>query len=253
MCSKNKKKQNTKTKKGTETQKTAKCGTVANAFVCISIVFTLTMSFLVVWPIAHNSKDIRNIQVNLSIPNDSLAVEKVLLNNDAQIIKLVGELNKQSQEITDKYNVLLKSQETESDFFRLVSCIAAFIVALFGFMGYKTIKDIEAKVQSMAKDQADETAKEFVSSHLEQEVESQLKDIVGDTTAANLLKEQLLNQMMPLFITPLESRIAKLESLNDSTNKEETQIEEVPTNAFSHKETDEIAKLTQEEGGEGHE
>lgn len=251
MCSK-KKKENKKTKKEMETQATAKYGAVAKAFVFISIVFTLTMAFLVVWPIVNDSKDIRNIQVNLSIPNDSSAVEKVLMNNDAQIKKMAEELNKQSQEITDKYNVLLKSQETETDFFRLVSCIAAFVVALLGFLGYKTIKDIEAKAQSMAKDQADETAKEFVSSHLEQEVERQLKDIVGDTTAAKLLNEQMLKQIVPQLITPLENRIAKLESSNDSTNKEEPQDDEVSTNAFAHNEDAEIVKLTQE-GGEGNE
>lgn len=252
MCSK-KKKENKKTKKEMEPQATAKCGAVAKAFVAISIVFTLTMAFLVIWPIAHDSKDIRNIQVNLRIPNDSLAVEKVLTENDAQIKKLAEELNKQSQEITDKYNVLLKSQETETDFFRLVPCIAAFVVALLGFLGYKTIKDIEAKAQSMAKDQADETAKEYVSSHLEKEVESQLKDIVGDTIAAKLLNEQLLKQIVPQLITPLENRLTKLESSNNSTIQEEPLAEEDPTNAFAHNEDAEIAKLTQEEGGEGHE
>ena len=237
----------------TEVQTPVRCGAVAKAFVFMSIVFTLTMAFLVIWSVTNKSKEVRNIKVCLSIPKDSLIVEQVLKENDVQIKKLIEELDRQSQEITDKYTVLLKSQETESDFFKLVSCIAAFVVALFGFLGYKTIKDIEEKAQSVAKKQADVAAGKYVSAHLEQEVESQLKDIVGNTTAAKLLKEQLLNLMIPQLITPLESRITKLESAQTATTKEETSTEEAPSGTFAHKDKEEIAKLTQEEGGEQHE
>ena len=159
---------------------------VKGAFVFISIVFSLTMAFLVIWPLIHKSFNVREVNVELSIPTDSLAVETVLIENENQIKQLVVELDRQSQEITDKYNLLLKSQETESDFFRLVSCIAGFVVALLGFLGYRTIKDIEEKAQSLAGEKASQTAKDYVADHLEPEVEKQLKDIVGDTTAAKL-------------------------------------------------------------------
>lgn len=231
----------------------ARCGAVAKTFVFISIVFALTMAFLVIWPVANKSKEVRDVKVCLEIPNDSLMVENVLKENDSQINKLIGELDKQSQEITDKYNVLLRSQETESDFFRLVSCIAAFVVALIGFLGYKTIKDIEEKAQAVAKKQADVAAEEYVSKHLEQEVESQLKDIIGNTTAAKLLNEQLLNQVIPQLITPLENRITKLESAPMDPAKEEAHTEEAPYGTFAHNDEAEIAKLTQEGGGEAHE
>lgn len=246
MCKKEK--EGKQKKNEAKVQSPARCGAVAKAFVFISIVFALTMAFLVIWPVTNKSKEVRDIKVCLNIPKDSLIVEQVLKENDAQISKLIGELDKQSQEITDKYNILLKSQETESDFFRLVSCIAAFVVALFGFLGYKTIKDIEEKAQSVAKKQADVAAGEYVSAHLEQEVECQLKDIVGNTTAAKLLKEQLLNQMIPQLITPLENRITKLESTHTAPTKEETSTEEAPSGTFAHKDEEEIAKLTQEEG-----
>lgn len=185
---------------------------VSCAFIFISIVFSLTMGFLVLWPIFNENVNVREVKVSLNIPQDSLTVDQILLENTSQMYKLIEELDKQSKEITDKYNVLLKSQETETDFFRLVSCITAFIIALLGFLGYRTIKDIEAKAQSLAAVKADETAKDYVANHLETEVESQFKDIVGDTTAARLLCEQLIKELLQKYIIPLEKRISNMES-----------------------------------------
>ena len=241
----------------TEEKKEAKNVSVTWAFVFISIIFSLTMCFLVLWPVFHKNVNVREVNVSLSIPNDSLTVSQVLTENDSQMKILVEELDKQSQEITDKYNILLKSQETETDFFRLVSCIAAFIVALFGFLGYRTIKDIEAKAQSLAADKADDTAKNYVANHLESEVETQLKEIVGDTTAARLLREQLMKELIPLHITPLENRITQLESDKPEPAKDETVEDEPAEGAFAHGDIGKINKITtddkKEEGGKEHE
>lgn len=231
----------------TEEKKEEKNVSVTWAFIFISIVFSLTMCFLVLWPVFHKNVNVREVNVSLSIPKDSLTVSQVLTENDSQMKILVEELDKQSQEITDKYNFLLKSQETETDFFRLVSCIAAFIVALFGFLGYRTIKDIEAKAQSLAADKADETAKNYVANHLESEVETQLKEIVGDTTAARLLREQLMKELIPLHITPLENRITQLESDKPEPAKDETVEDEPVEGAFAHGDVGKINKITTDE------
>ena len=240
-----------------EEKKEEKNVSVTWAFIFISIVFSMTMCFLVLWPVIHENVNVREVNVSLIIPRDSLIVNQVLTENDSQMKKLVEELDKQSQEITDKYNILLKSQETETDFFRLVSCIAAFIVALFGFLGYRTIKDIEAKAQSLAADKADETAKDYVANHLEAEVETQLKDLVGDTTAARLLREQLMKELIPLHITPLENRLTKLESDKPKPTKDETVEDEPAEGAFAHGDVGKINKITtdeiKEEGGKEHE
>ena len=231
---------------------------VKGVFVFISIVFSLTMAFLVMWPLLHKSYSIREVNINLSIPEDSLVVETILLENESQIKQLVVELDRQSQEITDKYNLLLKSQETESDFFRLVSCIAAFVVALLGFLGYRTIKDIEEKAKSLAGEKASETAKDYVANHLESEVEKQLRDIVGDTTAAKLIREQIQNELIQTQIAPLEERINKLESEKQETERDYSAEEDSSTGGtFAHDGVKEIDKLTnkpqEEEGGEKHE
>ena len=192
--------------------------------------------------------------MNLIIPQDSLTVDQVLLENDSQMNKLIEELDKQSQEITDKYNILLKSQETEMDFFRLVSCITAFIVALLGFLGYRTIKDIEAKAQSLAAVKADETARDYVANHLETEVETQLKDIVGDTTAARLLREQLIKDFHQQFITPLENRISNMESEKPIPKLGKIVEDEPAESIFTHDDVSKINEITKDEkkekGGE---
>ena len=240
-----------------EKQRVEKNISVTWAFIFISIVFSLTMGFLVLWPVFHKNVNVSEVNISLSIPRDSLAINQVLVDNESQMKKLLEELDKQSQEITDKYNILLKSQETETDFFRLVSCITAFIVALFGFLGYRTIKDIEAKAQSLAADKADETAKDYVASHLETEVETQLRDLVGDTTAARLLREQLMKELIPLHITPLENRITILESEKPEKTKEEAVEDEPAEGAFIHGDVGKINEITtdviKEEGGKQHE
>lgn len=248
-------------KKKKEVQTEKQCGeknaSVTRAFIFISIVFSLTMGFLVLWPVFHRNVKVREVNISLSIPRDSIAINQVLVDNESQMKKLLKELDKQSQEITDKYNILLESQETETDFFRLVSCIAAFIVALFSFLGYRTIKDIEDKAQSLAADKADETAKDYVANHLETEVEVQLRDLVGDTTAARLLREQLMKELIPLHITPLENRITKLESEKPEKNMEEIVEDEPVEGAFIHDDVGRINEITtdciKDEGGEQHE
>lgn len=231
---------------------------VKGAFVTISIVFSLTMAFLVIWPLKNKSYNVREVNIELNIPTDSLAVETVLIENESQIKQLVVELDRQSQEITDKYNLLLKSQETESDFFRLVSCIAAFVVALLGFLGYRTIKDIEQKAQSLAGEKASQTAKDYVADHLESEVEKQLMDIVGDTTAAKLLREQIMKEIFQSQIAPLEARINKLESKKQEAERYDSAEEDSSTGgAFAHDGVKDIDALTNNvqhaEGGEKNE
>lgn len=255
MCNRKKQKEDIKDKLLEESCNNS----VKVAFIVISIVFSLTMAFLVLWPLLSKSYNIREFNVELCIPTDSLAVNTVLEKNESQIKQLVVELDRQSQEITDKYNLLLKSQETESDFFRLVSCIAAFVMALLGFLGYRTIKDIEEKSKSLAEDKASETAKDYVANHLETEVEKQLKDIVGDTTAATLLRDQIMKELMQSYLDPMDKRLNKLES--GKPEAEPNCLEEEDSShggAFSHDEVKEIDKLTNKEqekieGGESHE
>lgn len=252
MCRSKKKKVKSKQIGGNENN------SVKGAFVFISIVFSLTMAFLVIWPLIHKSSNVREVNVELSIPTDSSDVETVLIENESQIKQLVVELDRQSQEITDKYNLLLKSQEAESDFFRLVSCIAAFVVTLLGFLGYRTIKDIEQKAQSLAGEKASNTAEEYVANHLESEVEKQLKDIVDDTTAAKLLREQIMNEIIQSQIAPLETRINKLESVKQETELNDSAEEDSSMGgAFAHDGVMDIDELInnvqQTEGGENNE
>ena len=225
---------------------------ILGVFRFVSIVFSLTMAFLIVWPILHRKQDVRKVEVVLNIPQDSLAAASVLCNTEGQLGALIEELNQQSQEITDKYELLIKSQETEADFFRLVSCIAAFVVALLGFLGYRTIKDIEAKAASIATQTSASTSQEYTKNHLERTVEAQLKGSEGDSTAAKLIHEQIMNEVNKNVLGPLESRINTLESNSKNAISYEYVQTEQPTQSPFEQLGSEIEKLN-EEGGEKNE
>lgn len=235
MCRKNKQDNDNEDKRSDSLVKVAIC--------TITIIFSLTMAFLVLWQLLNKSCNVREVSIELSVPTDSVLVETVLAENENQIKRLITELDRQSQEITEKYDLLLKSQETESDFYRLVSCIAAFVVALMGFLGYRTIKDIEEKAKSLAGEKADKTAKEYVANHLESEVEKQLKEIIGDTTAAKLIREQIMNELNPR-IGDLETRINTLKSGRQETEQDYSEKDDSSVNKAFIFDEKEINKLT---------
>ena len=223
-------------------------------FFIIAGIFTLTMAFLVIWPIVHKSKSVEKVvTIKLAIPKDSLAVEQVLSENDSQINVLIEDLNKQNKGISDKYDLLIKSQEAESDFFRLVSCVAAFVIALLGFLGYKTIKDIESMARTVAEDEAKKASKEYTKTNLESEVESQLKDLIGDSTAAKLINEQMTKEFKRKFIQPIENRLSNLEMKSSSSDSGEEHFEESDEGAFSGEMDPKISLMNTEEGGTDHE
>ena len=234
--------------KSGENTKTDKWPTTHSVFLFIAIIFTLTMAFLISWPIINDAHPVHEVSIQIQIPQDSLAIEQVLKDNDSRMRVLVDELNNQSEEISKKYELLVKSQETESDFFRLLSCLVAFVVALLGFLGYKTIKDIEDKAKSLA----ETTAKEYTKNNLEQEVEKQLKGLISKSEVANILRAQMLKDFKENYFTPFDNRIKALESKSDSA-EEEREIEVVEQEDVFAYDVPEIEKLNKTEGGEGNE
>lgn len=215
-----------------------------DVFLFISVVFTLTMAFLIVWPIKHRTAPVHEVRVSLQIPCDSVTIEHVLRENDAQIARLIDDLDQQSRELYDKYELLLKSQETSADFLRLVSCVVAFVCALLGFLGYKTIKDIESKAKSLA----NTTAKEYTEKHLETEVETQLREIIGNATAAKLLREQMMSDLISTYFKPMDERLCRLEQIQPTGSESDQEAEtDSLDNAFSHGNS-EIDELNKTEG-----
>ena len=139
---------------------------ILGVFYFIAVVFTLTMAFLVSWPLLNRTSEVNEIKIALVIPSDSILFDCAMKENISQLNGIIDELNERNQIIDDKYELLLKSRERDSDFIRLISVIAAFIAALLGFLGYRTIKDIQERVESSAKDQAEDTAKQITEENL---------------------------------------------------------------------------------------
>ena len=224
-------------------------------FAFVAIVFSLTMAFLIVWQVIRKEEAIHEIKLTLTIPantSDSLLVDHLMSKNYYQLKQLVSEIETQSERLTEKYEAQIKTKEIESDFFRLISCVAAFVAALLGFLGYKTIKDIENKAQSLAELKAEEKAISYTKEHLETEVEKQLKDIVGDSTAAKLIKDQILNDLMPTYINKIESRINDLDSKINNGSTEDVSIEEEQNRAFEPVD-EEIVSINEKKGGDNNE
>ncbi len=176
-------------------------------FLFMGIVFSLTMAFLIVWPLLQKKAPIHQVSIELTIPRDSIEVKQILKENDANIERLCLDLRKQSQEISDKYELLIKSHESETDFFKLVSCIAAFIAALLGFLGYRTIKDIEDRVEKSAKIKAEETAKKIIEEQMALTVEQKLNNMVTNSVAGELIRSQIMGRITNEISKPLEDRI----------------------------------------------
>lgn len=253
MC----KKQTEKSKENNKKQQDEVGSPAKWVFSFVAIVFSLTMAFLIVWEVILKEKEVHEVNLTLTIPentSDSLSVDHLMSMNYDQLKQLVSEIETQSERLYEKYEAQIKTKEIESDFFRLISCVAAFVATLLGFLGYKTIKDIENKAQSLAELKAEEKAISYTKEHLESEVEKQLKDIVGDSTAAKLIKEQILNDIIPTHINKLESRINDLDSKinNGSTKTEDIPIEEEQSRAFGPID-EEIVNINEIEGDNNNE
>lgn len=212
-----------KSEKVTESKPKKEWPSARGVFLFMGIVFSLTMAFLISWPLLQKKVPIHKVSIELTIPQDSIEIKQILKENDANIERLCLDLRKQSQEISDKYELLIKSQESETDFFKLVSCIAAFIVALLGFLGYRTIKDIEDRVEKSAKIKAEETAKKIVEEQMAVTVEQKLNNMVSNSVAGELIRRQIMDKITNEISRPLEDRIEKqkrkVDLLNTRVNK----------------------------------
>jgi len=192
---------------------------VLGVFYFIAVIFTITMVFLVVWPLLHRISEINEIQITLAIPSDSIMSNSVINDNITQLNSIVEKINERNNIIDEKYNLFIKSRERDSDFFRLISVISAFIVALLGFLGYRTIKDIQDRVESSARDQAEKTSKQITEDVMSITVERKLNAMVSSSVASELIRAQIMEKINKEISAPLDARIEKqretLELLSD--------------------------------------
>lgn len=198
-------------------------------FKIIILTFTVTFLFLIVWQvITSSSGKVQPIEMSIVLPTDSLSAQNIILQNTAQLRTLAQEISAQNKAITDKYDLLVRAKEIEGNFIRLISAIGALILALLGFLGYRTIVDIENKAADIAGVKAKSAAEQYTKEHLEQTVNVKLKALVSDSELTNIVLSTIKNDLKSTILQDLDQRIAKLEDQGESSQNEDI-TEDVPT------------------------
>lgn len=196
--------------------------TMSSIFKIIILTFTVTFIFLIVWQvITSSSGKVQPIEISFVFPTDSLNAENVNFQNTAQLRTLSQEISAQNKAIIDKYDLLVRAKETESNFIRLLSAIGALILALLGFLGYRTIIDIENKAAGIASVKAKETAELYTKEHLEQTVNVKLKTLVNDSKLTQIVLANVKNDLSSTVLRDLDDRINALEAQDDSNSNGE--------------------------------
>ena len=191
--------------------------TMSLIFKIIILTFSATFIFLIVWQvITSSSGKVQTIEICIGVPADSLSAESIAMQNATHLRTLAQELSSQNKAIIDKYDLLVRAKETEGNFIRLISAIGALILALLGFLGYRTIVDIETKAADIAKDKAKTAAEQYTKDHLEQTVNVKLKNLVSTSELTGTILSAVKNDLNSTVLQDLDQRIVKLEEQNES-------------------------------------
>lgn len=112
-------------------------------------------------------------------PADSLKQDYVLSAADA--VALFQEIEKKEMHLEERYNYVLEQSEHEFQWQTFISIIISVIVAICGFFGYKSIKDLQEEVRGDSKRIAEDTAKEVAKSIAEETATSVAKSVAEET------------------------------------------------------------------------
>lgn len=116
---------------------------------------------------------------------DSLEHDSVLSAADAAA--LFQEIEKKELRLEERYNYVLEQSENEFRWQTYISLIISVIVAICGFFGYKSIKDLQEDVRKESKIIATDTAKE-TAKEVADAIARDVAKNVADTTARSVAK-----------------------------------------------------------------
>lgn len=210
------------------------------AFIAVSVFFSLTILSIIIprfCPDKVNRVEISIAPSALSSNADSLYGDSV-----SKMMSIAEHLSVQSDLIEHKYGLLIKEKEQESDIFKLVACIAAFITALLGFLGYRTIKDIEDRAILAAKQKTDDELeklknrlsiiqKEFLSENLS---DSALRSSIKTEIEKDFLTKEIND--INSYIEKVAKRLEDVKAIVDLRKIVKEEEEQVPTDDSSEPE-----------------
>jgi len=120
---------------------------------------------------------------------DSLEHDYVLSAADAAA--LFQEIEKKELRLEERYNYVLEQSENEFRWQTYISLIISVIVAICGFFGYKSIKDLQDDVRKESKMIATDTAKDTAKETANAVADTTARDVaknVADATARSVAK-----------------------------------------------------------------
>ncbi len=150
-----------------------------------------------IFPFAMQSYNHTTHDVKIHVCSvDSLPKDIVLSAADAAAV--IKELEKKEIELEDKYNYVLQQRENEFKWQSYMSYVVGIIVAIFGFFGYKSIRDLKEDVSKNVSDIAKKETRKYLDEKLSalvnEKVEGRMNSIYESETmrvAVDKLKNEL--------------------------------------------------------------
>lgn len=141
-------------------------------------------------------------------PIDSIPQDMVLNSADAAVF--VKELSRKETEIEEKYNYMLQQKENEFRWQSYMSYVIGIIVAICGFFGYKSIRDLKDDVSKTVSDSAEKETRKFLDEKLGEMVNRKVFEImdgVYKSEATNVAVAQLKKELIVYFDNYFENMI----------------------------------------------
>jgi len=104
---------------------------------------------------------VEKVEVVYKLPKDSAGISKVLIANEKATESLVKTINKQEEQLQERYELFLKAREDDADITRMLSSLGAFLLALFAIFGIKSYAEFKDKVEKNAEELAKQKAEEI--------------------------------------------------------------------------------------------
>jgi len=162
-----------------------------------------------IFPFAMQSYNHKTHDIKIHVCSvDSLPKDVVLSAADA--VAVMTELEKKEIELEDRYNYVLQQRENEFRWQSYMSYVIGIIVAICGFFGYKSIRELKDDVSKMVSDSAEKETRKFLDEKLGEMVNRKVFEIMNGvykSEATNVAIAQLKKELIVYFDDYFENMI----------------------------------------------
>lgn len=205
------------------------------------IVVVLLAVFLTVVGIrlCHDREEVTQVRIELVAPAAGEDASRLEGMNARELARLDSVIAHQEQELNEQYELFMKARKEDADLVKILSCVGAFVLAMFSLFGIKKFSDIHdacrKEAERVAEDAAGKKAQAIAETTIRTEVATRFREEYANGTVAATIKEEVKRNIIVESVTPLEDkvnnnwerignheeRIAALESGGDSGGQAE--------------------------------